>query len=305
MEKREQFLITQEDAGRRLDLLLASHYSSYSRSYFQYLMEAGAVLLNGSPVKKRTKPRLGDEVSLSLIPLPEMRLEPEAIFLDILFEDEHLIAINKPAGMVVHPAPGHPSHTFVNALLHHCKELPDTLGAPLRPGIVHRLDKETSGVLLAAKSQAAHREIVSLFSERKVKKTYVAICLGNPKDQTIRAPLLRHPVRRKEIAVAPSGKEAVTSIRVLSSQGNYSFVEIAPLTGRTHQIRVHMRHIGAPILGDPVYGPAFLNKKLQLSRQLLHARSLFFIHPFEKRPLEISAPLPAAMRSLLIKFGLD
>ena len=304
MEERELVIISEEQEGIRLDAMLATHYKEHSRSYFQYLIDAGAVLVNGNPVKKRTKLKVDDEIEVCFLLTPEIDLAPEAIPLDILFEDEHLLAINKPAGMVVHPAPGHPSKTFVNALLHHCSTVPHEAG-DLRPGIVHRLDKETTGILLAAKTTQAHQKLVFLFSQRAIQKKYVALCVGNPENQTINLPIARHRIKRKEMCVdLDRGKEAITRIRVLAHAGNFSLVEVHLMTGRTHQIRVHMKHIGSPILGDPTYGPAALNKKLGLERQLLHAQHLFLTHPITNKPLELSAPLPKEMSILFKKFEL-
>ena len=304
MEERDSIIISKEQENIRLDAMLATHYKEHSRSYFQYLIDQGAVLVNGSPVKKRTKPKADDEIEVCFLLTPEIDLTPEDIPLDILFEDEHLLAINKPAGMVVHPAPGHPSKTFVNALLYHCSTLPHESG-DLRPGIVHRLDKETTGILLAAKTTQAHQRLVSLFSQRAIKKRYVALCMGNPGDRLINAPIARHRIRRKEMCVdSERGKEALTRVQVLAHTGNFSLVEVDLMTGRTHQIRVHMKHIGSPILGDPTYGPAALNKKLGLARQLLHAQHLFFKHPLTNKPLELSAPLPKEMNIALKKFEL-
>ncbi len=299
MEERESLIITSELEGVRLDAFLATHYVEHSRSYFQYLIKEGAVLVNGMQVKKRTILKIEDEIEACFLLTPEIDLKPEAIPLEILFEDEHLLAINKPAGMVVHPAPGHPSQTFVNALLHHCATLPKEEGN-LRPGIVHRLDKDTTGVLLAAKTTAAHKGLVSLFSDRKIEKKYLALCVGNPSDQTISLPIARHPVNRKQMCVSSdNGKEAITKTRVLDHNENFTLIEVGLMTGRTHQIRVHLKHIGCPILGDPTYGPSALNKKFNLSRQLLHAHSVSFIHPITLKALNLTAPIPADMKEAL------
>lgn len=304
MEERDILIISKEQEGARLDALLATYYPAHSRSYFQYLIDSGAVLVNDTSVKKRTKLKVDDEIAVCFLLTPEIDLTAEAIPLDILYEDEHMLAINKPAGMVVHPAPGHPSGTFVNALLHHCRTLPHAEG-DLRPGIVHRLDRDTSGVLLAAKTTGAHQRLVALFSERALKKKYVALCVGNPGDQIISAPIARHPLRRKEMCVdTVRGKEAISGVRVLAHRGDFSLVEIDLMTGRTHQIRVHMKQCGCPILGDPTYGPSALNKKFCLTRQLLHAHTIIFKHPLTNKHLELVAPLPEDMNSSIKKFGL-
>jgi pseudouridine synthase, RluA family len=214
----------------------------------------------------------------------------------ILFEDEHFLVINKPPGLVVHPAPGHWSGTFVNGLLAHCKDL-STCDDPLRPGIVHRLDKETSGVLLAAKTREAHQKASELFASRQMEKIYLAVCCGRPTNGTIDAPIGRHPVHRKEMTVKPDGKEAVSHIQVLAFNHQISLVLIRPKTGRTHQIRVHLKHANHPILGDHVYGSSRMNQTLSPTRLLLHAYRLSFVHPFTKEPIELSAPLPDDMKS--------
>ncbi len=285
------FTVLEEEAASRLDKLLVLRFPSYSRSYFQYLIENGCVLVNGSQLKKRESPKSGDEVEVCFLLTPEISLEPQNIPLDILYEDEHLIAVNKPANMVIHPAPGHPKDTFVNALLFHCKNLESTNS--LRPGIVHRLDKDTTGVLLAAKTAQAHAGLVELFSERRIKKYYLAVCVGTPQEGLIDAAIKRHPVNRKEMSVnLENGKQAKSICRVLSKNESLSLVEVELLTGRTHQIRVHMKHVGNPILGDTVYGSANANKKFNPSRQLLHAHRLEFIHPITSKTMHICAPIP-------------
>jgi len=297
-------IVSEEEKGLRLDQLLAQRFPSHSRTYFQFLIEKHSVLVNGIPFKKREKPQAGDEIEICFLLTPEISLEPQNIPLDVLYEDDHLLAINKPVGMVVHPAPGHYSNTFVNALLYHCKEL-SAQPESIRPGIVHRLDKDTSGVLLAAKTIEAHQALVSLFCERKIKKHYLAICSGNPGNRTINAPLKRHPVHRQEMTVADEGdgKEAISQCTILKTNGSLSLVDIHLITGRTHQIRVHLKHIGSPILGDPVYGIDSLNKKFHTNRQLLHAHSLSFIHPFTGVPLELKAPLPSDFSTQLKLFS--
>ncbi len=303
MNETESLLVSPEEVGERLDKWLKDRYSSFSRTYFQYLIEEGAVLVNGSIVKKRTALCHGDEVEVCFLLTPEITLTPEPIPLDILFEDEHLIAINKPVGMVVHPAPGHPSGTFVHALLHHCSNLtfePDDL----RPGIVHRLDKDTSGVLIAAKNAIAHRKLVELFQSRSIKKTYYAVCIGNPGERTIEAPIGRHPIRRKEMAVVPDGKPAITLCKTLGACiDGLTFVELKLITGRTHQLRVHMKHLGTPILGDAVYGSSSMNQKWNVETQLLHAAKIEFTHPFTGQILQLLAPLPSNMLAFRDRFS--
>lgn len=299
----EALFVQYEESGLRLDKLLSARFPTFSRTYFQSLIEKGAVLVNGDPWKKREKPSPGDEIEVCFELPPEIALEAENIPLEILFEDEHLIAINKPAGMVVHPAPGHPKSTFVNALLYHCKNLELAGSDPLRPGIVHRLDKDTSGVLLAAKTSDAHRVLVSLFSERKIQKTYVAVAVGAPPEGRLSAPMKRHFTRRQEMAVDPAGKEAISDIKVLKKSPILSLVEIGLITGRTHQIRVHLKHLKTPVLGDAVYGSESSNKQFGVARQLLHAVRTQFTHPFTKEELVLHAPLPKDMRPFFDKLS--
>ncbi len=295
--------ILEEETHLRLDKLLALKYPKYSRTYFQSLVQQGHVLVNGLPCKKRAKLDAGDEVEICFELTPELSLEAENIPLEILFEDEEILIVNKPAGMVVHPAPGHYNHTFVNALLYHCQNLPIDPAAPLRPGIVHRLDKDTSGALIAAKTSHSHRALVSLFSERKIKKTYRALCLNVPTQLEIIAPIKRHPTKRQEMAVClEGGKEAITRLSVAAKSEQAALLDVQLITGRTHQIRVHLKHIGCPILGDPVYGNPSTNLKWGVQRQMLHAEKLSFIHPTTQKEISICAPLPADMQDCIAKF---
>ncbi len=297
-ESTDFFTVSEQEADLRLDKLLSVHFPHYSRTYFQSLIADNCVLVNGERCKKRETLRVGDEIEVLFSLPPELSLEAEEIPLDILYEDEHLLAVNKPQGMVVHPAPGHPKGTFVNALLFHCRAL-ESLD-PLRPGIVHRLDKDTSGVLLAAKTAEAHRALVHQFAERKIQKTYCAICVGTPKEGLIDLPIRRHPIHRQQMSICfEKGKPAKSAIRVLQHAKGYSLLEIDLITGRTHQIRVHLKHLGTPIVGDPVYGSQSINKKFELTQQLLHAHRIQFLHPFQKNPIEIEAPLPETLKLFL------
>jgi len=282
----ESFIV---ENPQRVDKLLSEHFPNHSRSYFQYLIEQGSVTRNGQMVKKRDIPKVGDEIAVFFLHSPEIELKPQDIPLEILFEDEHLICINKPADMVVHPAPGHFENTFVNALLHHCRSLPLQ---DLRPGIVHRLDRYTSGVLVAAKTLDTHQKLIKAFSTRKIHKEYLAITVGSPGNQSVDAPIGRHPVRRKEMTILATGREALTHIETLASRGDFSLVRARPITGRTHQIRVHLKHLKTPVLGDSVYGPEKLSRKLRIDRQLLHAHRIIFTHPIQDNELEITAPPP-------------
>lgn len=284
-------IITKLESHERIDKVLAARFENFSRTYFQMLIEKKLVLVNGELVKKRTKLEEGDEIEIEFAASEQISLTAENIPLDILYEDEHMIAVNKPAGMVTHPAVGNWSGTFVNALLYHCLQLPEQ---GLRPGIVHRLDKETSGVIIAAKTSIMQQTLVGFFAARSVKKKYVAICSGNPGDCVIETLIGRDPKKRKEMAVVEQGgKEAITHVKTRSCDGKVSVVDLYPKTGRTHQLRVHLKSVGCPIIGDKLYGNLALNKKYQAKRQLLHAESLTL--PFTP-PLEIIAPIPDDMR---------
>lgn len=299
------FFIEACHLNKRIDQLLKDFYSGRSRTYFQRLVEQGFVLVNQKAVKKSYKPQIDDEIEVQLQLAPELELVPQDIPLDVIYEDETIVAINKPAGMVVHPGVGNRSNTFANALLFYCNTLEHD--GSLRPGIVHRLDKDTTGVLVAAKTTEMLHELSNLFAKRQVEKKYVVVCAGKaPPQGTICAPIGRHPVHRKKMAVVQSGgKEAITSYRRLAATDRFSFVEISLITGRTHQIRVHFQHIGCHVVGDTVYGRDSLNRQYGFVRQLLHCRSLQFIHPLTKKPLNLSAPLPEDINHALVSLNLD
>ena len=291
-EESDIFVVTDDEAGERLDKILALRFKEvYSRTYFQYLIDEQLVLLNGSPVKKRVKPLEGDEIEVQFAATPQAELKPESIPLSVLYEDEYLLAVNKPAGMVVHPAPGNWSGTFVNALLGYCQQLHVEEGS-LRPGIVHRLDKETSGVLVAAKTLEMQQQLALLFSSRKVYKEYIAVCLGTPSEGEIIAPIGRHPIHRKQMAVVPSGKQAISCVKIIGKVGQLSIISVVIATGRTHQIRVHLKYKGTPILGDELYGNRSSNVHYGAKRQLLHAARLRFQHPISKETVDLEAPIP-------------
>jgi 23S rRNA pseudouridine1911/1915/1917 synthase len=294
MQENDTLIITEEEAGERLDKILAQRFADrQSRTYFHGLIEQELVLINGQPVKKRVKPKAGDEVEIQFTLTPEINLLPENIPLDILFEDEHLLIVNKPAGMVVHPATGNWSGTFVNALLYHCQQIK---AEGIRPGIVHRLDKGTSGALVAAKTPLAQQRLIEAFASRKIHKEYLAICLGNPGTVEISAPLGRHPFHRQQFAVVEGGKPALSQCTSLKHNGQLSLVRVILVTGRTHQIRVHMKHLGTPVLGDQLYGSPQVNAKYGVTRQMLHAERLTFSHPISGVELDVAAPLPEEMR---------
>jgi 23S rRNA pseudouridine1911/1915/1917 synthase len=301
-ENVDLIIISENEAGQRLDKILALRYKDIkSRTYFEYLFENGFVLINGNPIKKSLKPCPGDEIEVHFQITPEITIAPESIPLDIIFEDEYLLVVNKPPGMVVHPAVGNWSGTFVNALMFHCKDhmhqfSPPKEGPLIRPGIVHRLDKDTSGLLIAAKQTLVQQRLVSMFASKDIYKVYQAICIGNPGRREIKTLIGRHPVHRQQMAVVEaSGKEALTFCHPLLFNDRFSWVEIVLATGRTHQIRVHMAHVGTPVLGDMTYGNIELNKKYKTERQLLHAKRLRFNHPITGVLLELEAPLPQEM----------
>ena len=294
--------IKAEDEAGRLDTFLSSKIDNISRSYTKKLIDEGYVKVNGQVVKPSYKVRKDDEI-IVYVPEPrELKIEPEAIPLDILYEDSDIIAINKPQGMVVHPAPGNYSGTLVNALLYHCGSNLSGINGVIRPGIVHRLDKDTSGVILVAKTNSAHLNLARQIKNREIKKVYNAVVFGNVKEDfaTINAPIGRHPVERKKMAVIENGRNAITHYKVLERFGDYTYVEARIETGRTHQVRVHFAYIKHPILGDMVYGPK-RQPFHDLKGQVLHARLLGFVHPVKNEYMEIEAPLPDYFEKLLYK----
>ena len=285
----------------RLDKVLMERNPGFSRSRIEGLVKGGWVTVNGAVAGKAgMKVSEDDEISMEIPPLVPAVPEPEAIALDVVYEDSDIIVVNKPPGMVVHPAPGHFTGTLVNALLHHCPEL-SGIGGVARPGIVHRLDMDTSGLIVAAKSQRAMDSLVEAFSKRDgVAKTYLAACRGRPRldSGTVENLIGRHPIDRKKMAVVEkNGKRALTRWRVLSS-GPVSLVECKIETGRTHQIRVHMAFLGCPVIGDEVYGKPSLDRLLDPApaRQMLHAWKLSLRHPATGRTMDFTAPVPADMQ---------
>lgn len=291
-----------ETGGLRLDAFLAEQ-QELTRSAVQRLLENGAILVNGAPVKKNYKTRVGDEIQLTL-PEPEtVALLPEDIPLDIRYEDQDVIVINKPKGLVVHPAPGHWSGTLVNALLYHCRDSLSGINGQLRPGIVHRIDMDTSGLLIAAKNDFAHSALASQLKDHSLSRVYEAVVVGNIRTDsgTISAPIGRHPVDRKKMAVTEkNGRPAVTHFQVLSRYPGYTHLRLRLETGRTHQIRVHLSWQNHPILGDTVYGRG---KTLGLDSQCLHARSLTFRHPRTGAQVTVDSELPEYFTNVLQKLG--
>ncbi|HEX8295520.1 MAG TPA: RluA family pseudouridine synthase [Chthoniobacteraceae bacterium] len=284
------FRIESSQAGTRLDHFLASEVPALSRSRLQDLVREGHVTVNGAQVKPGAKLRAGDEISLCEPAATPSETQAQAIALDVLFEDDDLIVLNKPAGMVVHPAAGNWDGTVVNALLHHCPSL-SGIGGQQRPGIVHRLDKETSGCLVAAKNDRAHQSLARQFAGREVTKLYLALVSGRleQKSGIIEEAIGRHPVHRKRMTVVAEdrGRAAKTAWRTLGEFAGGMLVECTLHTGRTHQIRVHLKHLGHPLLGDEVYG-----KRGRFSRQMLHAWKLGFAHPATNGRMDFQAPVP-------------
>lgn len=286
----EQTLTLTAPAAGRIDKVLASALPDYSRSQLQKWLTAGLVLVAGQPVAPKHKLKGGEEVQVTVPAPQEIDLSPENLDLEILYEDADVLVVNKPQGMVVHPAAGHPNHTLVNGLLFHSPL--STINGELRPGIVHRIDKDTSGLLMVAKNDQAHRSLAAQLKAKTTQREYLALVHGVIKDErgTVNAPLARSPKDRKKQAIVAGGKPAVTHFRVLERYQKYTLVACRLETGRTHQIRVHMKSIGHPLAGDPLYGPA---KTLPGAGQYLHARLLGFTHPQSGRQILVTAPLPA------------
>jgi 23S rRNA pseudouridine1911/1915/1917 synthase len=310
------FVVKARMAGKRIDAYLTSRFSDYSRSIFQKVIDAEAVLVNGQPVKASYKVRLGDEIRVWLPELADEFPAPEAIPIEVVYEDSAFTVVNKPPRMVTHPAKGHWTGTLVNALQFHYDSL-STLAGEHRPGIVHRLDRDTSGLLIVAKDDRAHRQLALQFEERTIRKEYLAVVAGVPQRDRdyIERPIGPHPTNREKMAIRlpeDGGKAAVTYYEVLERFRGFAFLRCSPMTGRTHQIRIHLTHAGHPIVADKLYsgrdrlmlgdlaGPDHPDaEKLLLDRQALHAHSLYLTHPFSGESLNLTAPLPDDMTGLL------
>ena len=296
--------VIQEDQQMRLDKYLAEQFPEQTRSYLQKLIKEGGVLVNGRSVKTGYQLSCGDEVCVNIPEPKELDVEPQKMELDIVYEDEDVILINKPKGMVVHPAPGHTKDTLVNGLLYHCQGNLSGINGVARPGIVHRIDRDTTGILIVCKNDMAHNSIAAQLKEHSITRRYRALVHGNIKEDkgTVEGPIGRHPVDRKKMAINErNGKPAVTHYQVLERFGNYTYIECVLETGRTHQIRVHMASIGHPLVGDEVYGPAKCPFKLE--GQCLHAMVLGFVHPRTGEYMEYSAELPGYFQELLGKLS--
>lgn len=300
-QNKKKLYVSEADVGIRLDKFLSVQFPEMSRSYIQKQIKDGSILVNNSAVKTGYKVCRSDIVTAQIMQMKEPIAEPENIPLDIIYEDNDIIVINKPKRMVVHPAPGHFSGTVANALLYHCKDSLSGINGVLRPGIVHRIDQDTTGVIVACKNDASHRFLAEQLKKHSITRTYHAIVNNHIKEEegTVEGIIGRHPTDRKKMAVnVKNGKNAITHYKVLNNLNNkYTYVECHLETGRTHQIRVHMASIGHPVLGDTLYGPTKCSFKLE--GQVLHAKKLGFIHPSSKQYVEFEAPLPEYFEKLL------
>ena len=295
------YQVSDGQSGIRIDRYLSEMNEELSRSYIQKLLKEQKITVNGSAVKANYKVQEGDEISVAVPDIKEPDILPEDIPLDILYEDDDVLIVNKPKGMVVHPSAGHTSGTLVNAIMFHCKDNLSGINGVLRPGIVHRIDKDTTGALLVCKNDNAHRNLAEQLKEHSIRRRYRAIVAGVLKEDegTIEGPIGRHPIDRKKMAVnEKNGKPAITHYKVLERFGNYTYMQFQLETGRTHQIRVHMASIGHPLLGDTLYSSGRSPFK-HLQGQTLHAKTIGFVHPKSGEYMEFSAPLPEYFDNLL------
>lgn len=299
--QKEEFQI-EFDNGERIDKFLSNEMEGFSRSYIQKLIKDGHVIVDGKPVKSNYKLSSGENVTVEIPELKEPDIVPENIPLDIIYEDDDILIVNKPKGMVVHPAAGHYSGTLVNALMYYCGDSLSGINGVMRPGIVHRIDMDTTGSLLVCKNDTAHQKLAEQLKVHSIKRVYHAVVYGNLKQDsgTVNAPIGRHPTERKKMSINHSnGRNAVTHYKVLERFGNYTYISCELETGRTHQIRVHMASLRHPLLGDIVYGPAKCPFPLQ--GQTLHAETLGIVHPVTGEYMEFHAPLPEYFEKLLAK----
>lgn len=296
-----EYFTVENEEGERIDKYLAEMLEDKSRSYIQKLIKDKLVHVNEKPVKANYRLVLGDRVEITIPEIKEPDIVAEDLALDILYEDKDVIVVNKPKQMVVHPAPGHYSGTLVNGLMYHCGEELSGINGMMRPGIVHRIDMDTTGSLIVCKNDAAHQSLSEQLKEHSINRIYVALVHGNIKEEegTVNAPIGRHPTERKKMSTqAKNGRTAITHYKVLQRYGNYTYIQCKLETGRTHQIRVHMASIGHPLVGDQVYGP----KKCpfpKLIGQTLHAKTLGFVHPATGEYVEVEAPMPEYFENLL------
>ena len=302
--RRLEFLVDSNHQALRLDVFLSENQNEFSRSHLKKLIEQGHASVNDSPTQPKYRTKTGDKIILNIYPPSSSGIEAESIPLTIIYEDEAMLVVNKPAGMVVHPAPGHVKGTLVNALLNHCSDL-SGIGGIERPGIVHRLDKDTSGVVLIAKNEIAHRVLANQFKNRKVKKTYLALVRGIIKSASgiIETSIERHKTNRKKMtATMGQSRQAETRYEVIETLGHFSYLRLFPKTGRTHQIRVHLASIHHPVLGDTLYGGKIAEPYLKIPRQALHAHRVEINHPLNKQPLVFEAPVPPDINNYLAKY---
>ena len=299
----DTYTVIATESGERIDALLAHEIDALTRSQAARLIAEGAVTLRCEPLKKNHRVAAGDVYVVEVPEPEETALVPQDIPLDVVFEDADVIVVNKPRGMVVHPAPGHPDATLVNALLYHCGDSLSGVGGEKRPGIVHRIDMDTSGLIIAAKNDYAHRYLSAQLADHTLARTYEAVVCGNLREDrgTVDAPVGRCPADRKRMAVVPDGRPAVTHWEVLARYNGYTHVRCMLETGRTHQIRVHMAHIGHPLLGDMVYGRRRAEKGLE--GQCLHAKELRFLHPRTGEPVTVTSGLPDYFLDVLKRLG--
>ncbi|MBO4293181.1 MAG: RluA family pseudouridine synthase [Clostridia bacterium] len=295
-------IVVEDDGKRRIDAFVADN-TDFSRVAVQRLIDEGKITVNGKSVKSSYKVQMGDEIEIEKVEAKEISLVAQDIPLDVLYEDDDIIVINKPKGMVVHPANGNPDGTLVNAVMAICKDSLSGIGGEIRPGIVHRLDKDTSGVIIVAKNDKAHINLSEQIKNHEVEKTYIALVRGNvPENEaTINMPIGRSTKDRKKMAVTKAGKNAVTHFRVLKRHNNYTLLEVKIETGRTHQIRVHMAEIGFPIIGDGVYSNG--KNEWGIEGQCLHAKSIKFKHPISHKEMFIEAPLPKYFQDIIDSLG--
>lgn len=299
--KMESFEVEAEQEGERLDKFLSIIYPEFSRAFFQKLIKSKQVSVNETPQKASYCVKIDDIVTVEIPDAVETTIEPENIPLDILYEDDDVLIVNKPKGMVVHPSAGHYSGTLVNAIMYHCKDTLSGINGEIRPGIVHRIDMDTTGSLIVCKNDEAHVNIAQQIKEHSVNRIYVGIVCGNVKEDsgTVEGAIGRHPIERKKMAInEKTGKPAITHYKVLERFKNYTYMQFKLETGRTHQIRVHMASIGHPLLGDTLYSSGRLPFK-HLQGQCLHAKTIGFIHPKTGEYMEYSAPLPEYFEKLL------
>lgn len=294
-------IVNENDKGKRLDIYIAENFNELSRTMIKKLIESNNILVNDKSEKVSYKVQANDNISIDVPEARETKLKAQEIPLDIIYEDSDIIVVNKPKGMVVHPANGNPDGTLVNAILSICKNSLSGIGGELRPGIVHRLDKDTSGLIIVAKNDKAHINMSEQIKERNVKKTYIALVRGNvPEEEaTINMPIGRSTKDRKKMAVTKNGKQAITHFKVLKRYSKYTLLEIKIETGRTHQIRVHMAEIGYPVVGDAVYSNG--KNEFGIEGQMLHAYKLEFMHPITNKHMELTAPLPQYFEEILKK----